>query len=93
MEWIEVFEAKLAGGGTQFLPTPCLQCQNPPCVNVCPVAATFSTSEGVVLIDEQRCIVAGEPALRAEAAPVGFKLRSVREHLDEVIRMVNDDRY
>ena len=56
MEWIQVFEAQLPGGGTQFIPTPCLQCQNPPCVNVCPVAATFSTPEGTVLIDQDRCI-------------------------------------
>jgi len=56
MEWIQVFEQELAGGGTQFIPTPCLQCQNPPCVNVCPVGATFSTPEGVVLIDQERCI-------------------------------------
>jgi molybdopterin-containing oxidoreductase family iron-sulfur binding subunit len=56
MEWIEVFEAELPGGGTQFVPTPCQQCQNPPCVNVCPVAATFSTPEGTVLIDQERCI-------------------------------------
>jgi molybdopterin-containing oxidoreductase family iron-sulfur binding subunit len=56
MEWIQVFENELAGGGTQFMPTPCMQCQNPPCVNVCPVGATFSTPEGVVLIDQDRCI-------------------------------------
>src|SRR3990170_4634380 len=56
MEWIEVYEAELPGGGTQFMPTPCQQCQNPPCVNVCPVAATFSTPEGTVLIDQERCI-------------------------------------
>ena len=56
MEWIEVFEAELPGGGTQFVPTPCQQCQNPPCVNVCPVGATFSTPEGTVLIDQDRCI-------------------------------------
>ncbi len=56
MEWIEVFEAEMSGGGTQFLPTPCQQCQNPPCVNVCPVTATFSSPEGVVLIDQDRCI-------------------------------------
>jgi len=56
MEWIQVFEDKLPGGGTQFVPAPCQQCQNPPCVNVCPVAATFSTPEGIVLIDQQRCI-------------------------------------
>jgi dimethyl sulfoxide reductase iron-sulfur subunit len=58
MQWIEVYEAPLdaRGKATQFLPTPCQQCQNPPCVNVCPVAATFSTPEGIVLIDQQRCI-------------------------------------
>src|SRR5512146_2858759 len=56
MEWIQVYEAPLPGGGTQFVPTPCQQCQNAPCVNVCPVGATFSTPEGVVLIDQQRCI-------------------------------------
>lgn len=56
MEWIQVYEPSLQGGGTQFVPTPCQQCQNPPCVNVCPVGATFSTPEGVVLIDQQRCI-------------------------------------
>lgn len=56
MEWIEVFEDELEGEGTRFLPAPCQQCQNPPCVNVCPVAATFSTPEGLVLIDQDRCI-------------------------------------
>ncbi len=56
MEWIQVYEPSLPGGGTQFIPTPCQQCQNAPCVNVCPVGATFATPEGVVLIDQQRCI-------------------------------------
>ncbi len=56
MEWIEVYEYELPGEGTQFLPAPCQHCQNPPCVAVCPVGATFSTPEGVVLIDHQRCI-------------------------------------
>ena len=56
MEWIEVFEDELEGEGSRFLPAPCQHCQNPPCVNVCPVAATFSTPEGLVLIDQDRCI-------------------------------------
>ncbi len=56
MEWIQVYERPLGDGGTQFLPTPCQHCQNAPCVNVCPVGATFATPEGVVLIDQQRCI-------------------------------------
>jgi molybdopterin-containing oxidoreductase family iron-sulfur binding subunit len=56
MEWLEVYEGDLAGGGTQFIPTPCQQCENPPCLKVCPVGATFSTPEGTVLIDQDRCI-------------------------------------
>ncbi len=56
MEWIEPYEKDLLGGGTYFLPMPCMQCQNPPCVNVCPVGATWSTPEGIVLIDQNRCI-------------------------------------
>lgn len=31
--------------------------------------------------------------MRADASPVGFKLRSARGHLDGVIRMVDEDRY
>ena len=56
MQWIQVYENDLAGGGSQFVPTPCMQCQNAPCVNVCPVGATFHTPEGTVLIDQERCI-------------------------------------
>lgn len=39
-----------------FVPKLCNQCQNPPCVQVCPVGATFSTEDGVVLVDGTRCI-------------------------------------
>lgn len=57
MQWIEVFEEHQSiGDGTTFRPIPCQQCQNPPCTNVCPVGATFSTPEGIVLIDQERCI-------------------------------------
>ena len=42
-----------------FVPRLCMQCENPPCVGVCPVSATYATPEGVVLIDESRCIGCG----------------------------------
>jgi tetrathionate reductase subunit B len=39
-----------------FVPKLCNQCANPPCVQVCPVGATFQTQDGVVLVDDKRCI-------------------------------------
>jgi Fe-S-cluster-containing dehydrogenase component len=39
-----------------FVPKLCNHCANPPCVQVCPVGATFSTKDGVVLVDDRRCI-------------------------------------
>ncbi|MFD1588879.1 4Fe-4S dicluster domain-containing protein [Halorientalis brevis] len=38
------------------LPRPCMQCENPPCVQVCPVSATYKMENGVVNIDYDRCI-------------------------------------
>ena len=39
-----------------FVPKLCNHCANPPCVQVCPVKATYQTEDGVVLVDEKRCI-------------------------------------
>lgn len=40
-----------------FLPRPCLQCANPPCVPVCPVTATWKDDNtGITVIDYDRCI-------------------------------------
>jgi len=39
-----------------FVPKLCNHCENPPCVQVCPVGATFISQDGVVLMDSQYCI-------------------------------------
>lgn len=39
-----------------FVPKLCNQCDHPPCVQVCPVGATFKTVDGVILVDDKRCI-------------------------------------
>ncbi|WP_135823334.1 4Fe-4S dicluster domain-containing protein [Halorussus ruber] len=38
------------------VPRPCMQCENPPCVQVCPVSATYKMDNGVVNVDYDRCI-------------------------------------
>lgn len=43
-------------GSTQLTPTPCMHCENPPCVKVCPVNATFQNDEGIVDQIWDRCI-------------------------------------
>jgi Fe-S-cluster-containing dehydrogenase component len=56
---IDGFPEKAAETGvlrTFFVPKLCNHCANPPCVQVCPVGATFETEDGVVLVDEDYCI-------------------------------------
>lgn len=39
-----------------FVPKLCNHCAHPPCVQVCPVGATFATQDGVVIVDKERCL-------------------------------------
>lgn len=39
-----------------YLPIQCMQCENPPCVKACPVQATWSDPDGIVVIDYNKCI-------------------------------------
>ncbi len=55
-EWIKVHKLKGKRGQEYFMPQPCMQCENPMCLRVCPVAATFKDDEGIVLVDQNRCI-------------------------------------
>src|SRR3989304_3186591 len=59
MDWIKIFYRQ--GNPLQkgyYFPRLCMQCENPPCTNVCPVGAAFrrNDGDGLVLIDNNICI-------------------------------------
>jgi len=47
-----------AGDGSKnfFVPKLCNHCAHSPCVQVCPVGATFESADGVVLVDKSYCL-------------------------------------
>ncbi len=60
-----------------FVPKLCNQCENSVCVQVCPVGATYETPDGVVLVDEERCIGCG---YCVQACPYGTRFINEETH-------------
>jgi molybdopterin-containing oxidoreductase family iron-sulfur binding subunit len=57
--WMYVFkqeEGEYPNVKVNFTPRPCMHCENPPCVKVCPVGARHKREDGFVLTDMNRCI-------------------------------------
>lgn len=40
----------------ETVPTQCMHCEDAPCQRVCPTGATYTTDEGIVLVNQERCI-------------------------------------
>lgn len=60
--WNDVFplrsedDSAIASGQAKFLTRPCMHCEDPPCVKVCPVEATYQDEEGIIRQNYTRCI-------------------------------------
>ncbi len=56
IQWNRVDIAGTVSGKQVFLPRPCMHCAKAPCVEVCPVEASYYRSDGIVMMDYDRCI-------------------------------------
>lgn len=54
------FEEKETGAypnvSWEFVPIQCMHCEDAPCASVCPTGATHITDDGIVAVDQGRCI-------------------------------------
>lgn len=56
-QWIRKVDLKDKNTGAKSsLPVMCMHCENPPCVDVCPVGASLKRDDGIVLVDKHICI-------------------------------------
>jgi Fe-S-cluster-containing dehydrogenase component len=59
IQWMEIVtetEGEFPDVRMRFIPRPCMHCDDPPCIKVCPVYATYRNPEGIVAQVYARCI-------------------------------------
>jgi Fe-S-cluster-containing dehydrogenase component len=56
MRWNIRVDDETPTGDVFHITRPCLHCRNAPCVEVCPVGATYHRDDGLVVMDYDRCI-------------------------------------
>lgn len=76
---IDGFDERYTDGRakTFFVPKLCNHCSHSPCVQVCPVGATFETPDGVVLVDKDYCVGC---RYCVQACPYGCRYIDPRTH-------------
>jgi phenylacetyl-CoA:acceptor oxidoreductase 27-kDa subunit len=56
ISWNVVLRTEPVGEREVFLPRPCMHCEHAPCVEVCPVGASYHRADGIVMMDYDKCI-------------------------------------
>lgn len=60
--WKKVIDCGVSGHPERhrtFLHLSCMQCEDPPCLSVCPTKATYRRPDGIIAIDYKRCAGCG----------------------------------
>lgn len=55
------------------LPRPCFHCDDPPCVHCCPTGASVKNEDGIVKVDEEKCVGCGACVI---ACPYGARTKN-----------------
>ena len=94
INWMELLptEEELRNGEVpmQLLPMPCMHCDDPPCVKVCPVNATYKDDEGLVVQVWDRCIGCRYCQVACPYSRRYFNWKAP-EHPDSYLQMLNPD--
>lgn len=56
ISWNRVVEVDKQASRTVYATIPCMHCEHAPCVEACPVGATYHRADGIVMMDYERCI-------------------------------------
>ncbi len=70
-------EVLISSSKAFFVPKLCNHCRNTPCVQVCPVGASYHTVDGLVLVDAGHCIGCG---YCVQACPYGSRFINPGTH-------------
>lgn len=55
LSYLEYEEGEYPSVLRHFIQLPCMQCEDPVCVKVCPTGALYKNDDGIVLVDGERC--------------------------------------
>jgi molybdopterin-containing oxidoreductase family iron-sulfur binding subunit len=62
-----------------YIPTLCNQCEDAPCEKVCPSGATYTREDGIVMVDQEKCIGCNACAV---ACPYDSRSQLTKERLE-----------
>jgi molybdopterin-containing oxidoreductase family iron-sulfur binding subunit len=56
ISWNQVIKTENINGKDSYISRPCMHCEKAPCVDVCMVGASYYRSDGIVMMDYDKCI-------------------------------------